>query len=224
MLAASRFAALDLALLFGLVSGALAAPPYRHGHAQAVGASITTDRPEYLPGETITICYSLPGPGPITITDYSSDGSSEVLLDAYDDGTGWCFPVAAQRPASSERLALNWTSGNESGSVETVYRVVDAAGTHVLTLADSQTTVTVAVGDTIQLQLGSGFDWQFTDSDSMVLQPAPGSLPADVQGSWLAISPGQATIFGQGDPPCRRSVPACGAPSRVFSVTIVVTD
>jgi len=221
LLGTSASMATLLRLAFGSLLAALAAVGV---HAQASAAGISTDQAQYQAGDTITICYSVPGPGPVTVTDYSSDGSSAVLLSVYDDGTGWCFPATAQGPASTERLVLSWSSGNQSGSAETVYQVVTASGTHVLTLADANSTVSVAAGDTIQLKLGGGFDWRLTVSDSTVLQASPGPLPADVQGSWVASRPGQATIAGQGDPLCRRSVPTCGAPSRVFSVTIVVTS
>lgn len=203
------------------LGGLLAALASLGAHAQAGSASLTTDRAQYRPGEAITICYSVPGPGPVTVTDYSSDGSSTVLLSVYDDGTGWCFPATAQGPVSTERLVLNWFSDNQSGSAETVYQVVTLSAMHVLTLADANSTVTVAVGDTIQLKLGAGLDWQLTVSDPTVLTAAAGPLPRDVQGAWVASGPGQATISGQGDPLC---YPRCLAPSRLFSVTIIVTS
>jgi hypothetical protein len=68
------------------LGGLLAALASLGAHAQAGSASLTTDRAQYRPGETITICYSVPGPGPVTVTDYSSDGRSP-------EGGCMCMPL-----------------------------------------------------------------------------------------------------------------------------------
>ena len=202
--------------VLGALLVALATPGV---HAQVAGPGITTDKAVYRAGETITICYTVPGPGAVTITDYSSDGSSAVLLAVDDDGTGWCFVAIAQGPASAERLALSWSDGNQRDSAETFYQVVTAATTHVLTLADNNSTLTVALGDTIEARLGATLNWHLAVSDPAVLQPSPAPLPADAQGVWFAVGAGQAVISGRGDPLC---YPRCLAPSRLFTVTVVV--
>lgn len=188
---------------------------------QVTTAGISTDRTQYHPGDAINICYAVPGAGPITITDYSSDGGSSVLASYVDDGTGGCFVATAQGPASSERLVLIWSTESDGGSVETDYTVVAASGTRVLTLADANTDVTVAAGDTIDAELGSDLNWHLTASDTAVLQPASGPLPSGVQGRWLAVNPGQSTISGQGDPRC---YPQCLSPSRIFSAAVTVVQ
>lgn len=212
MAAIIRFAISSLVAIFAIVG----VMPTAHGRASAAG--ISTDRQQYRPGDSITICYTVPGPGPITITDYSSDGSSAVLANWYDDGTGWCFTAVAQGPASSERLVLSWATGSDSGSVETNYEVIDAAGDVVLTLADANSTVTVSVGQRIRVELGIGLNWHLASSDAAILRAEPGA-PSGSQGFWRAVAPGQATISGRGDPFC---YPQCLAPSRIFSVTLIV--
>lgn len=199
-----------------LTAGALPA-----AFSQGTSAGIATDKPQYHPGEPINICYTVPGAGPITITDYSSDGSASTLASYDDDGTGGCISAVAQGPASTERLVLAWSSGNDSGSAQTSYRVADAAPARVLTSDDANRTVNVSVGDTIRLALGDVRIWTVTASDPTVLQTASGALPAGVQGEWLAGSPGQATISGRGDPRC---YPQCRVASVAYSVTILVVQ
>ena len=77
--------------------------------------TITTDKTAYEVGETIRICYTVPGAGPVTITDILADGTSHLLLDVYDDGTGWCFDAVTTFPVGTECLRLDYDAG-ETGT------------------------------------------------------------------------------------------------------------
>ena len=76
--------------------------------------TITTDKTVYEGGETVRICYTVPWAGTVTITGTRADGMRRVLLDVYDDGTGWCFDTTAVPLAARECLSLNYDGGSNS--------------------------------------------------------------------------------------------------------------
>ena len=92
-----------------------------------------------------------------------------------------------------------------------------------VTLADDGTTVTLAVGQRFLLNLGSGFDWTVTVADPSVVDRVRNvTVIAGAQGLYQAKSVGRTELSAIGDPPCRKSTPACGAPSRAFKVELAV--
>jgi hypothetical protein len=103
-------------------------------------------------------------------------------------------------------------------------RAAPAAGVlHTLTLADNGTTITVAVGDRVELRLDVNLNWTVSVSDPSVLRRPPGiALVREVQGLWDAVALGSATISATGDAPCRLSTPPCSVPSLLFSATVNV--
>lgn len=93
---------------------------------------------------------------------------------------------------------------------------------HTLTLMDSGSTLTVPLGDSIELRLTTALDWNVQVSDTTVLRRPPVALVRSVQGLWLANQPGRATISATGSPPCINTRPACTLPSIDFAATVVV--
>ena len=92
-----------------------------------------------------------------------------------------------------------------------------------ITLADNGSTLTLAVGERLILKLGTDYDWTVSDTDQSVLaRVRNATLDPGTQGVYAAVGPGKATLAAVGDPPCRKSTPACGAPSILFQVSIVV--
>jgi hypothetical protein len=92
-----------------------------------------------------------------------------------------------------------------------------------VTLADNGASFTLAVGDRFLLQLGTQFDWTVSIADQSVVRRVPGiTVIQGAQGVFEAAAPGTTSLSATGDPPCRRSKPACGAPSILFQVTFVV--
>ena len=90
-------------------------------------ASITVDRGPggvYTVGDPIRICYDVPGPGPITITDVHADGTQHVLLSGNDDGTGGCFNGTVTPPAGTECLRLDYHTSAGSGTTQVCFQVV----------------------------------------------------------------------------------------------------
>ena len=92
---------------------------------------------------------------------------------------------------------------------------------YTLTMADNGSTVSVVVGDTIVLRLGSStlYTWELALSNPNILRRPPLALIQGTQGIWTAIAPGQTTLSATGTPVC---YPQCLAPSYALGVTIVV--
>jgi hypothetical protein len=88
---------------------------------------------------------------------------------------------------------------------------------------DDGKTITLPVGRQFMLVLGEGYDWNVTVADPSIVsqvmnaQTIPGS-----QGLYQARRPGTTTLSASGDPLCRKQRPACGMPSRLFEIKIVV--
>jgi hypothetical protein len=80
--------------------------------------AIFTDRTRYRIGDLIRGCYTVPGPGPITIIDMLPDGQTQVLIHGYDDGTGACHTGTVTPPPGIECLTLQYTypSGMEAAA------------------------------------------------------------------------------------------------------------
>lgn len=94
-----------------------------------------------------------------------------------------------------------------------------------ITLADQGKTLTLAPGQRFLLDLGEGFDWSPVVGDPAIVSRVPNiSVIRGAQGIYEAHAPGQTTLTVTGDPTCRQSTPPCMAPSRMFSLTIVVKD
>jgi hypothetical protein len=104
-------------------SGPTAAAPAPAPAATSGAASVTTDKRSYRVGESIRICYSVPGPGPITLTDITPDGRQAVLLRGNDDGRGDCFTGTVALPAGTECFRLDYQSSRGSGTTQTCIMV-----------------------------------------------------------------------------------------------------
>ncbi len=97
-----------------------------------------------------------------------------------------------------------------------------AAGTvHMLNLIDNGTTLSIPVGDSVELRLPTTFNWSVTVSNMAVLRRPPVALVQGVQGLWDAVASGQARIDAIGTPNCAPGVP-CPQLATVFSAAVVV--
>jgi hypothetical protein len=96
-------------------------------------------------------------------------------------------------------------------------------GTTVVTLDDRGKTIELAVGQSFLLKLGENFDWTVNITDQTVISRVRNIMVVrGAQGVYDALKAGTVMLTATGDPPCRQLHPACGAPSLLFEVTIVV--
>ena len=93
----------------------------------------------------------------------------------------------------------------------------------MVTRASNQQTVTVHVGDHIQIALGEDINWQLEPPDGVVLvQPIQNyMLVRGTQAIWLAQSAGRSTIKASGGMNCPSGA-ACPMLLAVFSATVEV--
>lgn len=97
------------------------------------------------------------------------------------------------------------------------------AGTVMVTKASNQQTVTVHVGDHIQIALGDDINWQLEPPDGVVLVHPVQSymLVRGTQAIWLAASAGRSQIKASGGVNCP-SGSLCPMLLAVFSATVDV--
>ncbi len=93
-----------------------------------------------------------------------------------------------------------------------------------ITLDDDGKTITLQVDETFLLKLGDGYDWNISIDDQTIISREVNVIVIrGAQGIYRAHKPGHTTLTAVGDPPCRKSVPACAAPSRLFRLYVVVS-
>ena len=92
-----------------------------------------------------------------------------------------------------------------------------------VTLDDHGQTIVLHTGDRFLLKLGEEYDWNVTiDNESVLARVVGITVVRGAQGVYEAKQAGTATLTADGDPPCRKAKPPCGAPSRHFEVTFTV--
>jgi hypothetical protein len=97
------------------------------------------------------------------------------------------------------------------------------AGAVLITRANDRGTVHARVGDTIQIALGTEYEWRVDPPDGVVLvSGVQRYLPVrGTQAVWTAASPGIATITATGTVVCP-SGQACILIALLFTTTVVV--
>ena len=94
---------------------------------------------------------------------------------------------------------------------------------HTLTTADSMSRLTIPVGDSVELRLDTGFDWNVSITNYGVLTRPPIALQRGVQGFWNAAMPGESVITATGTVHCAAGQ-ACPQLATLFNATVDVTD
>lgn len=103
-------------------------------------------------------------------------------------------------------------------------REVQAQGTlHTLTMSDSMSQISIPVGDSVELRLNTGFDWNVAITNYGVLTRPPIALAQGVQGFWNAASAGESVITATGTVHCNPGQ-ACPQLAALFKATVDVTD
>ncbi len=100
-----------------------------------------------------------------------------------------------------------------------------AGDAKIITLDDNGKTIQMSVGESFLLKLGEQYEWAVTVSDQNVVSRVKYiAVVRGAQGVYDALQAGTATLTATGDPACRQSQPPCMMPSRLFTLTIVVTN
>jgi hypothetical protein len=92
-----------------------------------------------------------------------------------------------------------------------------------VTLDNDGQTITMNPGGRFLLELGEEYDWTVTVADpGIVSRLVNATVVPGAQGLYEAHKAGSTTLTASGDPVCRQSQPPCAAPSRSFTINIVV--
>jgi hypothetical protein len=126
-------------------------------------------------------------------------------------------------------LALALIVGTACGGVGAPQPSVTAtpippiAGAVLVTRANDRGTVHARVGDTIQIALGSDYEWRVDPPDGVVLVHGVQNylLVRGTQAIWTAAAPGTSTISATGTVICP-SGQACIMLALLFTTTVVV--
>jgi hypothetical protein len=96
-------------------------------------------------------------------------------------------------------------------------------GPRTVTIDDAGKTIDLKVGDSFLLALGDAFEWNVTIADPSIVSRQVNILVVrGAQGVYNAHKVGRTTLQAVGDPPCRKTKPPCGMPSRAIEITLVV--
>jgi hypothetical protein len=126
-------------------------------------------------------------------------------------------------------LALALILGSACGGVGTPQPSASAtpippiAGAVLVTRANDRGTVRARVGDTIQIALGTEYEWRIDPPDGVVLVHGLQNylLVRGTQAIWTAAAPGTATVSATGTVICP-SGQACIMLALLFTTTVVV--
>jgi hypothetical protein len=96
-------------------------------------------------------------------------------------------------------------------------------GAVLVTRANDRGTVHARVGDTIQIALGTEFEWRVDPPDGVVLKRSPQNylLVRGTQAIWTAAAPGTSKITATGTVICP-SGQACIMIAILFTTTVIV--
>ncbi|HTE86540.1 MAG TPA: hypothetical protein VK821_17605 [Dehalococcoidia bacterium] len=90
------------------------------------GLSVSMDGQQYNIGDSGTLCYAVPGPGQVTITN-NGVGGTVPLLTRRDDGSGSCDTGPIKGPAGRYCVVILYAGEAGVGTAQTCYQVFDPA-------------------------------------------------------------------------------------------------
>ncbi len=153
---------------------------------------------------------------PSTPPAATTPASTARVPSATPSGSDVATPVASDTPAQTQPTpepTLPAPGVPATGDVKTV------------TLDDQGKTIQMAVGESFLLKLGEQYEWAVTISDQSVVSRVVNiAVVRGAQGVYVAHRAGTVTLTATGDPACRQSQPPCMMASRLFTVTVVVTN
>lgn len=162
----------------------------------------------------ISACASGPASSPTGIPTGTPTQAPEPSLPAsLTVGTAIPGISPSGSGTSSGGLAASATPGGST----------PAADMPEVTLSSNRTTLTLHVGQAFLLKLGDIYIWNVQVADPAIVSREVNVLVVrGAQGIYQAHEAGTTRLTAQGDPACRKSVPACAMPSIAFQITLVV--
>jgi hypothetical protein len=120
-------------------------------------------------------------------------------------------------------LIVGTACGGAGAPQPTATPIPPIAGAVLVTRANDRGTVYARVGDTIQIALGSDYEWHVDAPDGVILVHGVQNylLVRGTQAIWTAAAPGTSTITATGTVICA-SGQACIMLALLFTATIVV--
>jgi hypothetical protein len=174
----------------------------------------------------VSACVSRPGetPGAAVTPSGASSGTSSAECACPTSMVTPAQPQGGTSHPASEICncpAILVTPPLPTAGVETTPPAVPTEG---ITLADNGKTFIVHPGDRFLLNLGMDFyDWTVNIDNQNVLARVKNIMVIHgAQGIFEASSLGEAVLTAIGDPLCRKSTPACAAPSILFKIMVLV--
>jgi carboxyl-terminal processing protease len=97
------------------------------------------------------------------------------------------------------------------------------ASARSVTLDNDGQAIALQAGERFLLNLGEQYEWAASIDDSSVVSRVMNvTVIRGAQGLYEAKQVGTTLLRATGDPACRKSEPACGMPSRLFEIKVVV--
>jgi hypothetical protein len=111
-----------LALIAAVVS--LASVSVGRASGDLDGLTITMDQDTYTIAAIGNLCYTVPGPGEVTITNNNASGTV-TLLTRKDDGSGDCEHGPIDGPSGRYCVVILFAGEAGVGTAQTCYTVFD---------------------------------------------------------------------------------------------------
>jgi hypothetical protein len=94
----------------------------------------------------------------------------------------------------------------------------------VVTRTDDGGTITLHVGDNVEIALGEQYQWKLEPPDGAVLSQSSQALllRQGIQAIWLAKAPGRSTIKAAGSPTCTSGQACPSSVAATFTATVNV--
>jgi len=93
-----------------------------------------------------------------------------------------------------------------------------------ITFGDNGRSFVFHVGDSFLFDLGTDiYEWTVAiDNTDLVAIKTGEKVPEGAQGIFETLGLGTATLTAVGDPRCRKSIPPCAVPTKLFKIVMVV--
>jgi len=154
-------------------------------------------------------CDPQGSPGSATYISYGSQRTPDLS----------CSKNRNSRALYDDVIAITMLFVTKTGLIASDH----SSGIRRITMADNEKTVQLHVGQTVRIALSSDYDWALEGYDQRIFNRLTDtSMPADSQGSYRVMSPGQMTLRAMGQPHCAPNQTSCGMALQYFTVTLDV--